>query len=271
MNYRPAIRKTGYVSGVLLIATIVLAPYVSPLSPTDVAPSHQFLPPSIAHWLGTDQFGRDVFSRLLWGGRMSLLGASIATMIAVVAGSLIGAGAAGFGGRVDRILMRGVDVSMAFPAVLVAMLFVASAGPGLWPAALGTGIALAPGFSRLVRASLLAVRKEPFVEAARVLGGTSLYITLRHLIPNIKFEIISYCVVIFAWSILNIAGLEYLGLAGPPDSLSWGRMLYDGRSYLSIAPWIAWSAGSAIVLTTIFIIQISEAFISSGRKHRDSR
>jgi peptide/nickel transport system permease protein len=267
MNYRPAIRKAGHVVGVVLVATIVLAPYVSPLSPTVLDPSHQFLPPSIAHWLGTDQFGRDVFSRLLWGGRISLLGASIATMIAVVAGSLIGAGAASFGGCIDRTLMRGVDVVMAFPAVLLAMLIVASVGPGLWPAALGTGIALAPSFSRLVRASLLAVREEPFVEAARVLGGTSLYITLRHLIPNIKYKIISYSVVIFTWSILNIAGLEYLGLAGPPDSLSWGRMLYDGRSYLSIAPWIAWSAGGAIVIMTIFIIQFSEAFINRGRKH----
>jgi peptide/nickel transport system permease protein len=271
MNYHLSIRSPGYTLGGLLIATIALAPFVAPLSPTTVAPSHQFLPPSIAHWLGTDQFGRDVFSRLLWGGRTSLLGASIATLCAVALGALIGAGAAGIGGRVDRILMRGVDVLMAFPAVLVAMLIVASVGPGLWPAALGTGIALAPGFSRLVRASLLAVRKEPFVEAAMVLGGSSLYITVKHLLPNIKFEIISYSTVIFAWSILNIAGLEYLGLAGPPDSLSWGRMLYDGRSYLSIAPWIAWSAGGVMVLTTVFVIQLGEVFMGSGQKHRHSR
>jgi peptide/nickel transport system permease protein len=265
MSYRSVLRRPGCVPGGLLIACIVLAPLIVPSGPTAVAPADQFLPPSTLHWLGTDHFGRDVLSRVLWGGRTSLVGAMTATLLAATLGTLLGAGAAGFGGHVDGILMRLVDVLMAFPGLLVAMLFVAAVGPGLWPAMLGTGIALAPGFSRLIRASLLSLREQPFVEAARVLGASRVYIVWKHFIPNILIEAIGYGSVIFAWSLLNITGLEFLGLAGPPDSLSWGRMLYDGRNYLSLAPWIALTAGSAIVVTTLFVIQVSEMLISNRR------
>lgn len=250
-----------------LIASISIVPLLAPFTPNEGIPERQFSSPSTIHWLGTDQFGRDVLSRVLWGGRMSLAGASTSTIIAVILGTLLGAGAAAFGGRTDWVLMRLVDIMLAFPSLLLAMIFASAVGPGLWPVAAGTGVALAPGFSRLVRSSLVARSQAPFVQAAYALGASKTFVIFKHLIPNIAVEVISYGTVLFAWSLLNIAALEFLGLAGPPDQISWGRMLYEGRSYLRIAPWISLAAGSAILVTTLCVLGLGEAVIS----HRIAR
>jgi peptide/nickel transport system permease protein len=242
----------------VILCTCIILPGLLSVHAPRATETEQFEPPSPSHVLGTDQFGRDVLSRLILGGRNSLISATLAATVAISLGTALGAGAVALGKRIDNVIMRLVDVMLAFPGLLLAMIFVAALGPGLLAAILGTGISLAPGVCRFVRASLLALRQQPFLEAATALGASRLYVIRKHLIPNIAVELAGYSAVVFAWSLLNISGLEFLGLAGPPDSISWGRILYEGRSYLANSPWIALSAGCAIVVTTLLVMQLSD-------------
>lgn len=244
--------------GLVIALLVIFAPILTPYDPFEPAPDRQFSPPDAAHLAGTDQFGRDVVTRLLWGGRASLLSSMLATVIAVAAGVTLGALAGAVGGWVDWAIMRGVDILLALPGLLVALSLVAMFGPGMGQVALGVGISLAPGFTRVVRAAILSIRDAPFVEAARALGATRLRIIHRHLLPNVLPQIAAFAAVLFGWSLLNIAGMEFLGLAGSPSAISWGRMLADGRGYLRVAAWIALAPGTAIVLTTLSLISLSD-------------
>jgi ABC-type dipeptide/oligopeptide/nickel transport system permease subunit len=244
----------------LLSAAALFAPYLAPYDPLRAETGDQFRPPDRRHWLGTDQFGRDVLSRALWGARYSLSSAALSTLIAMGLGLAIGGLAGTFGGWLDWVLMRGVDILFAFPGLLLALALVTLFGTGLWQVALAVGIALAPSYSRLVRAAVLSVRTRLFVEAARALGAGPWHVIWRHYLPNTAGELVTFGTVIYAWSLLDIAALDFLGLTGSPSIPAWGRMLNEGRIFLRVAPWIALGPGLMLTLSVFAVLGLSDAW-----------
>lgn len=246
----------------------VVAPSLGLPDPTHVSPQEQFASPGAAHWGGTDQFGRDVFSRVLWGARTTLPTAGMAALLSLLIGAGLGITAGAAGSWLDWSLMRLVDILLVLPGILTALLFVALFRSNAGALALGVGISLAPGFSRLVRAAVLSVKHEPFIDASRALGAGPWRIVLKHLLPHVFDEILAYVVVLFAWSVLNIAALEFLGVAGSPSTPRWGSMLFEGREYLRTAPWIAAAPALALMLTVLSITRLSDAWRQYfGRRH----
>jgi peptide/nickel transport system permease protein len=250
-------------AGLLLIiaGSAVFAPLLTAYDPMATEPANQFSPPDGEHLLGTDQFGRDVFSRTVWGARHSLASALVSTAIAVGLGLVAGGMAGSMGGRADWVLMRGVDVIFAFPSLLLAMALVAMLGVGSWQVAVAVGVSLAPTYSRVVRAAILSVKNQLFVEAARALGAGSWRIMGRHLLPNAASQISAFATAIYAWSLLNIAALDFLGLTGSPSLPTWGRMLNEGRSFLRIAPWIVLGPGIMLTLSVIAVAGLSDGWL----------
>ncbi len=250
---------------------VVLAAVCAPLLPADPVrtnPPDQFLAPGVRYWLGSDQFGRDVLSRTLWGARASLTAAALAAAIALGLGVLGGSLAGTFGGTLDWALMRLVDVLLAFPGLLLALLLVALLGTGQWQAALAVGLSLAPPCSRMVRAAILTERVRPYVEAARVAGASWWRIAWRHMLPNVAGQLIVFASVIYAWSLLNMATLDFLGVTGSPSWPTWGRMLAEGRAYLREAPWIAFAPGILLTLSVMAVMGLGDAWrhaLPSGR------
>ena len=244
----------------VVVGLAISAPLIAPYAPNAAQPLHQFMPPSAAHWLGTDQLGQDVLSRTIWGARNTLAAALLSTFIAFALALFIGGVAGMLGGGVDWALMRVVDVLLAFPGLLMALALVAILKSGLWQAAVAVGISLAPAYSRLVRAAVLAARTRPFVEVARTLGGGPLWILRRHVLPNISTELIAYATVAFAWSMLNMAALDFLGVSGSPSVPTWGRLLGEGRTYLRVAPWIALAPGVMLTLSVLSVMGVSDAW-----------
>ena len=239
----------------LSLAASILAPY----SPTATDPANQLLPPSPAHLVGTDLFGRDVWSRLLWGGRLSLAAGILAVTLAALPGSLLGLLAGYSGGWLDALLMRLVDMLLAFPSLLLALALVAWLGPGLVGAALAVGLAGIPRFARLVRAATLGIRSELYIEAARVVGCRPERILLRHVAPNVGGVVIVLGSLELGYALLNIGALSFLGLGAQPPTPEWGAMLAEGRTLLRDAPWVATAPGLAITLTVLAFNLLGDA------------
>ena len=244
----------------LLVAALSLAaPWLAGVDPLATAPAAQLMPPSLSHPAGTDLLGRDVWSRLLWGGRLSLGAGLFATTLAVLPGTLLGLLAGYAGGRLDMILMRVVDVLLAFPSLLLALTIVALLGPGLVSATLAVGLAGIPRFGRVVRGGVLAVRSEPFVEAARVVGCRPQRIVLRHVAPNALSAIIVLSSLELGYALLNIGALSFLGLGTQPPTPEWGIMLAEGRLLLRHAPWVSAFPGLAITLSVLAVNLVGDA------------
>ncbi len=247
----------------VVLAAAILAPLLTPYDPSQTAPDDQFIAPDRAHPLGTDQLGRDVLSRTLYGARNSLTGATLSTMIALLLGLITGGLAGVFGGQIDWMLMRIVDIALALPGLLLALALVAVLDTGPVQIAIAVGVALMPVYSRLIRAAILSVRNNLFIEATYALGGGRWRIIWRHLLPNVLGEAITFATLIYAWSLLNIATLDYLGLGGSLSLVTWGRMLSEGQTYLRVAPWIALSPGGMLTLTVIAMTGVSDAWRQS--------
>jgi len=243
----------------MVVGLSLAAPSLAPYDPIATAPAHQLLPPSLAHPAGTDLFGRDVWSRLLWGGWRSLGAGVLAVGLAVLPGGLLGLLAGYTGGRLDSLLMRGVDVLLAFPSLLLALTIVALLGPGLGSAVLAVGLAGVPRFARVVRAGALGVRSETFIEAARVVGCRPGRILLRHVAPNVRGIIIPLCSLEVGYALLNISALGFLGLGAQPPTPEWGAMLAEGRVLLRHAPWIAAAPGLAISFSVLAFNLLGDA------------
>lgn len=246
----------------LLMAIVGLslaAPSLASYDPIATAPANQLQPPSLSHLAGTDLFGRDVWSRLLWGGRLSLGAGTLAVALAVLPGSLLGLLAGYAGGKLESFLMRIVDVLLAFPSLLLALTIVALLGPGLVSVALAVGLAGIPRFARLVRASASGVRSEPFIEAARVTGCRPVRILLSHVAPNVREIIIPLVSLEFGYALLNISALSFLGLGAQPPTPEWGAMLADGRVLLRHAPWVSVAPGLAITLSVLAFNLLGDA------------
>jgi ABC-type dipeptide/oligopeptide/nickel transport system permease subunit len=243
--------------GALLLAAVVglslAAPVVAPYNPLAADPPNQLLPPSAAHPAGTDLFGRDVWSRLVWGGRLSLAAGILAVTLAALPGSLLGLLAGYSGGWLDALLMRLVDMLLAFPSLLLALALVAWLGPGLVGAALAVGLAGIPRFARLVRAATLGVRSELYIEAARVVGCRPERILLRHVAPNVRGVVIILGSLELGFALLNIGALSFLGLGAQPPTPEWGAMLAEGRTLLRDAPWVSTAPGLAITTTVLAV------------------
>ncbi len=236
---------------VILGAAAVAAPLIAPYHPTTQNLEQRFKPSGAAHILGTDNFGRDIFSRVIFGSRSALLVGIVAVSIAVIIGTIIGLTAGLSRAYIDNVLMLLMDSLLSFPTILLAITVVSFLGYGLLQVMLAIGIIFSPVFARLVRAETLAIKTEAYVEASRSLGSPIVKIVYKHILPNLLGKVIVQCSISFALTVVIEASLSYLGLGSQPPDPSWGLMLKDARNYLVQAPWMAIYPGLALALTVL--------------------
>lgn len=237
---------------VLIVAIALLAPVLPLASPTKTNFGARLQSPlSPGHLLGTDQLGRDVLSRIVWGARVSLAVGVLAAVIAASLGSLVGIVAGYFGGRVDTVIMRVIDVMLAFPYVLLAIALVAALGPGLTNAMIAIAIANVSFYARNIRGQVLALRNQPFVEAGKSSGASNRWILWRHILPNVVPPILVLVSMNVGWMITETAGLSFLGLGAQPPQADWGSMLADGRAFITVAYHVATIPGLAILILVL--------------------
>ena len=250
--------------GVALVITFVLcallAPLLAPYDPAQIDLTNRMEPPTQKHWCGTDELGRDICSRLIYGSRISLMVGSSVVLVSLFLGLIIGSVAGYYGGIVDRffnvVLM---NAFLSFPGILLAIAFVAFRGPGIFNLVLALSIGGWVGYARLIRAQVLAAREREFVEAARALGASDARAVLRHILPNIVQPIIVQAAIGMAGAILAEGTMSFLGLGVPPPTASWGAMLNDSRSYLFDAPHLALFPAIAVMLAVLAFNFIGDA------------
>lgn len=250
------------VSAAVLAAVVVIAVFATWLVPygvNDIDVPNALQPPSGTHWFGTDELGRDVFSRVLVAVQASLRVAVVSVAFAVVVGVTVGVLAGYRGGWQDTVLMRIVDVMFAFPVLLLALAIVAILGPGVTTTMLAIGIVFTPIFARVARASTLSVRTEPFVAVSRTMGTGHGYILTRHVLPNISGPLIVQTSLSLAFAILSEAALSFLGLGIQPPQPSLGRMIFDSQGFVTLAWWMAVFPGAAI-----FVIVLAFNLLGDG-------
>ena len=236
---------------VVVVLAAVFAAQVSPYNPTRQDFRVERQPPSAAHLMGTDELGRDVLSRVVWGARESLKAGAVAASIALVVGLVLGMLAAYYGGGLDNLIMRLMDVILAFPYILLAITVVAILGPGLQNAMIAIGIVYVPHYARVVRGSVLSIRARDYVDAARALGASDNRVMWQHVLPNALAPVIVQTTLNVGTAIIDTAGLSFLGLGTQPPNPDWGNMLSAGRSYVIDSPWIATFPGLAILVTVL--------------------
>jgi ABC-type dipeptide/oligopeptide/nickel transport system permease subunit len=236
---------------VLLILVAILAPYIAPYDPLHQDLANSMAGPSMTHLAGTDVHGRDIFSRIIYGTRISLRIGFLGMLLGCVVGVVLGLVSGYYGGRLDTLIMRLLDVQLAFPGLLVAICIIAIIGPGLENVILAVGIFSVPLFARVTRGQVLTLKEQEFILAARMMGAQDGRIMLTHLLPNAVAPILVLCTLRIATAILTAASLSFLGLGAQPPIPEWGAMLSDGRAYLSIAPHVATTPGLAILITVL--------------------
>ena len=241
----------GLIIIAILIITAIFAPYIAPYGPTDGELVNRVQAPSGQNLLGTDSQGRDILSRIIYGSRISIEIGLISVGIALVIGTILGAVSGYYGGIIDIVVMRFVDIMMAFPSVLLAIAIMAVLGPSLDNAMIAIGIVNIPTFARIVRSSVLSVKAVEFVEAARAVGASDFRIIFLHILPNCLAPIIVQSTMSIGSAILEAAGLSFLGLGAQPPAPEWGAMLADARQFIATAPWVALFPGLAIVFTVL--------------------
>lgn len=245
------VRKPGAFVGFIVIAIFVIlaifAPLIAPFEPQKMIYTALQQPPSAEHLFGTDEMGRDILSRIIHGARISLQVGLVAVGIAMVIGTLVGIIAAFAGGWLDGVLMRTMDVMLAFPGILLAIAIVAILGPGLYNTMIAVGISAIPNYARTARGSTMVVLSQEYVSAARAIGVGSGRIIVRYILPNIAAPIVVLATIGIAGAIISAAGLSYLGLGAQPPTPEWGAMLSEARSFLRSAWWMATFPGLAIM------------------------
>lgn len=240
----------GAVIIILLVIIAILAPLFSPYDPTAQI-GKRLQPPDNEFLLGTDHLGRDVLSRIIYASRVSLYVGLLAVGLALVIGVPIGILAGYLGGAFDNIVMRFIDLMLAFPALVLAIVLAGLLGPSITNAMIAIGIVYAPRFARVARGSVLSVVEEVYVEAAKAIGGNSPHILWRHVLPNIMAPLIVLATLQLSTAILTEAGLSFLGLGTQPPDPSWGIMLSSGRQYMELAPGVTVFPGLAIAITVL--------------------
>lgn len=266
-----ALRRTparvGLAITLLFLLLCAAAGWLAPYDPYDQDLSSALAPPGPDHWFGADQYGRDMLSRVMFGTRTALLAVVVADGLALLLGCAMGLAAGFFAGRVDAVVMRLVDVLLAFPYLLLALIIVAALGPGLTNSMIAIGIVYTPQYARLIRGQVLAVRNADYVRAARALGAARLRIMLRHVLPNSFTPILVMATLQAGSVVVETAGLSFLGLGAQPPSPDWGALLADGQSYFLTAWWIATFPGLAIFAVVLGCNLLGDAL----RDHFDPR
>jgi peptide/nickel transport system permease protein len=245
---------TAMLGGVLFLLIVFAAAGASQVAPYDPLQVHvrdRLQLPSTSYWLGTDELGRDLLSRIIYGARVSLAVGTVAVLIGGVAGVTLGLLGGYFGGSVDNVIMRCMDAVLAFPAIILALAIISALGPSPVNAMIAIGIVTIPSFARITRGSLLSLKEKEFVEASRASGATSRYLMFSVLLPNTVSPVLVQCSIAFANAILTEAALSFLGLGVQPPTPSWGSMLDFGRKYLTQTPWYSVSAGAAIFVAVL--------------------
>ncbi len=249
LRSRSATFGMGLIALVLLVA--VIGPTFAPYDPLKPTPLDRLKGPSEEHLFGTDSLGRDIFSRVIYGARISILIGLISVSISLLPGTLLGLLAGYFGGRVDSLIMRLMDMLLAFPAILLAIFITAILGPSLPNTMVAVGIVYIPHYARIVRASVLSLKEQLFVQAIAHLGGGHARILGWHILPNALPPIIVYATLGMGTAVLQAAALGFLGLGAQPPQPEWGAMLSEGRQYIQIAPHVAAFPGAAILLLVL--------------------
>lgn len=244
-------RIGGIIVGAYLVVAILGLLGLTPHNPITQYRIDRLHAPSAAYWMGTDLFGRDVASRLMAGIGQSFTVAFFSVAFAALAGTVLGLAAAWLGRRWDGVLMRIMDVLLAFPAILLALLIVTVAGPGTWTSVVAIGIVYTPIFTRVVRGPALSLKAREFVDAARTFGSSSSYIVTRHLLLNLVAPLTVQVTLALAWALLTEAGLSFLGLGTQPPAASLGLMLSDSRNLMETAPWLMIFPGLTIMISIL--------------------
>lgn len=243
------------VAGLVVVATFIIlalvAPLLAPYGPDQQSLTDRLKPPSVAHWFGTDDLGRDVLSRVVFGAQISLRVGVLAVAIALVVGGTLGLVAGYAGGPLDGVFMRTMDIVLAFPSTLMAIGIVAMHGPGLEMALVAIGVVNIPTYARLARSMAISLRERDYVLAARCLGADGRRQITRHILPNAMSPLIVQATLGIATAIIEAAALGFLGLGAQPPAPEWGLMLTNGRAFLINAPWAMIFPGLAILLTTL--------------------
>jgi peptide/nickel transport system permease protein len=241
------------------VVLAVFAPLIAPYNPlTQFTSAKALQAPSLAHLMGTDEVGRDVFSRVVYGTRLSLLISFLILSFGMIIGVAVGAMAALGGGVVDEVLMRVTDVFFAVPLLILGMAFVATLGPSVKSLVIAMSLAWWPSYARLIRGQLLSIKERTFVESARVIGNSSLRVTLRHILPQTFPELLVRATLDVGNVILIVSGLSFLGLGAQPPTAEWGAMIGDGRTFALSAPWLMLFPGLAIVFTILMFSMLGD-------------
>jgi peptide/nickel transport system permease protein len=241
----------GLIVIALLILVAIFAPVLAPQSPTDQSFIDKLQGPSSAHWMGTDEFGRDILSRVIYGSRVALRVGLLPVVIALLIGVTAGLAAGYYGGPTDQVLMRLADILLAFPWLLLAIGIVAILGPGINNVIIAVAIIYIPAFARIVRASVLSIKSREYVEAARVIGLRDTRIIARHILRNAWAPIIVLATLSIGQAIIYAAGLSFIGLGTQPPAADWGVMLKSGHEFLRDSPWLGIFPGLAILVTVL--------------------
>ncbi len=252
---RDLLRNRSATAGMLIIVLVLITAAAGPLfasyNPLMPAPLDRLQSPSIMHLFGTDSLGRDIFSRVIHGSRLSILIGLISVAISLIPGSFLGLVSGYFGGRLDAVIMRLMDILLAFPAILLAIFITAILGPNLINTMIAIGIVYIPHYARIVRSNVLSLKEQLFIQAIRHLGGSHHRILWKHLLPNSLPPIIVYATLGMGTAVLQAAALGFLGLGAQPPQPEWGTMLSEGRQYIQQAPHVAAFPGAAILLLVL--------------------
>lgn len=259
--------RIGLVIGAVMAAMALASLLDTPHDPLAIDITARLQPPGAAHWFGTDQFGRDVFSRMMIGARVSLATGLMAAAGALILGAVIGSGTAFAGGWADRITSACMDSLMAFPGLLLALALISVLGAGQMGVVLALALAYTPVVVRVVRSSVLSIREKDYVEASRALGNPAIVTLFRHVLPNCVAPLTVIGSSLFAAALLSESALSFLGLGVPPPNPTWGGMLADSRQFAATAAWLVLAPGAAISLTLLAINLLGDAI----RDHLDPR
>ncbi|MBO8128401.1 MAG: ABC transporter permease [Peptococcaceae bacterium] len=254
-GFRRLLRQKTAVLGLIIVCTLIitalLAPVLAPYDPLVPDLVNRLQPPSAEHPFGTDALGRDILSRVIYGSRISIQVGIIAVGISLLCGTLLGAISGYYGGKLDLVIMRLIDILMAFPYILLAIAITAMLGPGLTNAMIAIGIVGIPIYARVVRGAVLSVKEMEYIEAARVCGCSNFRILFKHVLPNCLAPLIVQATLGIGTAILDAAGLGFLGLGAQPPKPEWGIMLNKGKDVMQIAPWVIMFPGAAILLAVL--------------------
>ncbi|MET0447111.1 MAG: ABC transporter permease [Aeromicrobium sp.] len=268
---RLLLRRPGFILAVVYVVLVLLSAVAPTLfasgDPTQTVPKDKFLSPSLDHLFGTDELGRDLFTRMVHGSSLSIEATLISVGVAVVAGLTIGVVSGYAGGWADSLLMRFVDVLLAIPSLLLALAIVTALGFGTINVAIAVGVGLTPGFARITRAEVLRVKTLPYVEAARSSGAGRIRILWRHVLPNSWGPVVVLAVLDFGTAILAVSSLSFLGFGAPPPQSEWGSLISAGRTFLVTSPWLTLLPGLAVGAVVYALNHIGKTFEEIQRWH----